>query len=53
MKYEVVVIGSGAGGGTVAYNLAKAGINTLMLESGCAWLITCAWRIDTQAAAGS
>ncbi|MDX2504250.1 MAG: FAD-binding protein [Gammaproteobacteria bacterium] len=34
MKYEVVVIGSGAGGGTVAYNLAEAGINTLMLESG-------------------
>jgi choline dehydrogenase-like flavoprotein len=32
--HEVVVIGSGAGGGTAAYTFAKAGVKTLLLERG-------------------
>jgi len=32
--YDVVVIGSGAGGGMTAYALAKSGIKVLMLEAG-------------------
>lgn len=32
--YDVVIVGSGAGGGTVAYNLTKAGAKCLMLEAG-------------------
>lgn len=32
--YEIVVIGSGAGGGMTAYRLAMAGIKVLMLEAG-------------------
>jgi len=33
-SHEVVVIGSGAGGGTAAYAFAKAGVKTLLLERG-------------------
>src|ERR1700761_5150878 len=32
--YDVVIIGSGAGGGMAVYVLANAGINVLMLEAG-------------------
>jgi choline dehydrogenase-like flavoprotein len=32
--YDVIVIGTGAGGGTLAYHLAKAGKNILILERG-------------------
>lgn len=34
VKTEVVVVGSGAGGATVAYELAKAGRKVVVLESG-------------------
>ena len=33
-SYEVVVVGSGPGGGTAAYAFAKAGVRTLLLERG-------------------
>jgi choline dehydrogenase-like flavoprotein len=33
-RYEVVIIGTGAGGGTLAYHLAKAGKRILILERG-------------------
>ncbi len=33
-KYEVIIIGSGAGGATLAYALTKKGISVLMLERG-------------------
>ena len=33
-KYDVLIIGSGASGGTVAYTLAKKGISCLMLDAG-------------------
>jgi choline dehydrogenase-like flavoprotein len=32
--YDVVVIGSGAGGGTVVHTLTKLGVNVLLLEAG-------------------
>jgi len=35
--YDVIIIGSGAGGGTLAYHLAKAGRKILILERG-GWL---------------
>lgn len=33
-NYDVIIVGSGAGGGMAGYILAKAGINVLMLEAG-------------------
>src|SRR5215472_17812219 len=33
-NYDVVIIGSGAGGGTLAYDLADSGKNILLLERG-------------------
>jgi len=33
-EYEFIVIGSGAGGGTVAARLAEAGHSVLILEAG-------------------
>ena len=33
-RYEVVIIGTGAGGGTLAYHLANAGKRVLILERG-------------------
>jgi choline dehydrogenase-like flavoprotein len=35
--YDVVIIGSGAGGGMAAYVLTKAGARVAMLEAGPAW----------------
>ncbi len=32
--YDAIIVGSGAGGGMVAYNLTKAGAKCLMLEAG-------------------
>ncbi len=34
MHYDVIIIGSGAGGGTLAYRLANAGKRVLILERG-------------------
>ena len=34
MHYDVIIIGSGAGGGTLAYKLAPSGKRILILERG-------------------
>jgi ribulose 1,5-bisphosphate synthetase/thiazole synthase len=33
-RYDVIIIGTGAGGGTLAYRLASSGLNILLLERG-------------------
>ena len=33
-KYDVVVVGSGAGGATAAYTLVNRGLNVILLEAG-------------------
>src|SRR5437868_6840692 len=35
--YDVVIVGSGAGGGMAAYELTRAGANVLLLEAGAPW----------------
>ncbi len=36
-KYDVCIVGSGAGGGMAAYALTRAGANVLLLEAGGPW----------------
>ena len=36
-KYDVCIVGSGAGGGMASYTLTKAGANVIMLEAGGNW----------------
>ena len=33
-KYDVVIVGSGAGGGMAAYQLSKAGLKVCLIEAG-------------------
>ena len=46
-SYDVVIIGSGAGGGTSAWALSKAGLKVLLLEAGPAYDAFKDYRLDT------
>lgn len=48
VDYDAVVIGSGPGGGTTAWALAKAGVNVLLLEAGPAYDYTEDYRLDEE-----
>lgn len=52
-SYDVIVVGSGAGGGAITWALTKAGVKVLLLESGPAYdpstdykLHTPSWELD-------
>jgi len=57
-KHEVIVIGSGAAGGMVAWNLTRKGINVLMLDAGTKfnrskfWSHVKPWEVRDKLAAG-
>lgn len=50
MKYDICIIGSGAGAGPIAYELAKAGFQVLVLEKG-PWFKTPDFKKDELVAA--
>ena len=33
-KYDIIIIGTGAGGGSIGYSLAKKGLKVLFIEKG-------------------
>ena len=47
--YDVVIVGAGAGGGSVAYGLARAGVRVLLLEAGPRFDPASDFRLDLPA----
>ncbi len=45
--FDVVVIGSGPGGGSTAWGLVSHGVNVAVLEAGPAYDYTSDYRLDT------
>ena len=45
-SYDVVIIGSGAGGGACAWALASSGVSVLVLEAGPAYDPAKDYRLD-------